>query len=150
MPISRRQGWRPWPAKDPASEVTAIRNEQIRGASARITADTVLRRQGQTIQLNALLRRRLGVKLQITTRNAVAFKPTGGQIAAMRARRQADISAAAAARLLRQNAWLQPYDPTTYVGEVYLTESSRAIAFVEAERKTLTEVARVTAFVEDR
>jgi len=62
MPISRRQSWRPWQIKDPASETTAIANERARLIVSRAASNAVLRRNLVTIQANSLRWRRFPVR----------------------------------------------------------------------------------------
>lgn len=62
-----------------------------------------------------------------------------GWLASVQARRRAIDSAQTSLRLWRTMVYLPPYDPTTYIGYIDLTELRRGRGFIEIARGELTE-----------
>jgi hypothetical protein len=149
--------WRRVGVKDPAAlpppdSTLQTRARQVLGVQP---ANQVARaRRNATTQADLVLWqlrrawRKDPAKEVTTEQNLRARNAVGGQVAALMARRRQRQSQQAALRLLRQNSWLAPNDTIIYVGEVYLTELGRVIAFTEPNRATLTELARLLAFTE--
>ena len=152
--VSRRQDYRQWRIKDPRAEVTREGNLRARVADSRLTADGVRARQLAAMRANLLLqqarRARKDPAQEVTAIANLRTRAAIGAAEANKRRRLARASGQQASWAWRQNLWLAPYDTTVYVGEIFLTEVARLIAFLEADRANLTEQNRITALTEDR
>lgn len=140
--VSRRQEYKFWRVKDPASEVTVEGNLRFRLVDSRLTSDAVRARQFATLRANRLLARarveRKDPASEVTVEGNLRTRRAIGEMVAQQMRRRARASSQQASWAWRQNLWIAPADTHVYTAEVFLTVPTRSRSLTVNARGGLT------------